>query len=224
MLKAMPRKQLRDILKDKGLGKYWNVVKISKKDPAKGKLRGKYSSGNTMKIVHSSTKRKKHGTKKMAAHSDKQTHTHKKHLKASWKQAPKPKKKKISSDKPSIPRNDKKRTKIQRPASKLHNFQEKKKDSKKTMKLLEKHKFAALKKKIHRTNELKFRVAKALLAHCATQNKLRDIFRDVNMSLKKAAVLVEIIARKLGIEEGDVQKIMKQHPEKAVQQFISEVF
>ena len=211
MLKAMPRKKLRDILKEKGLGKYWNVVKVPKKDPTKRKLRrrgSKSTSGKRMKITHNLTKAKKHSGKK--------SRIHKKTLKASLKQVPKSKKTKG----PSTHRY-KKRTKIQRPVSKPRNFQEKRT---KTKAMLKKYHLAALKKKIHRTNELKLRVAKALLAHCATQNKLRDIFRDVNISLKKAAVLVEIIARRLGMETSDVQKMIKQHPEKAVQQFLSEVF
>ena len=81
-----------------------------------------------------------------------------------------------------------------------------------------------LKEKIRKTNNLKFKVAQALLAHCETQNRLRKVFDDVNSSLKKAAVLAQAIGKKFGIEQNDIDKITSYHTEGAVEQFLSKLF
>ena len=81
-----------------------------------------------------------------------------------------------------------------------------------------------LKEKISKTNNLKFKVAQALLAHCETQNRLRQVFDDVNSSLKKAAALAKAIGAKFGIKESDIDKITSEHTEGAVQQFLNQLF
>ena len=81
-----------------------------------------------------------------------------------------------------------------------------------------------LKEKIRKTNNLKFKVAQALLAHCETQNRLRKVFDDVNSSLKKAAVLAQAIGKKFGIEQNDIDKITSYHTEGAVEQFLNKLF
>ena len=81
-----------------------------------------------------------------------------------------------------------------------------------------------LKEKIMKTNNLKFKVAQALLAHCETQNRLRKVFDDVNSSLKKAAVLAEAIGKKFGIQQNDIDKITSYHTEGAVEQFLNKLF
>ena len=81
-----------------------------------------------------------------------------------------------------------------------------------------------LKEKIRKTNNLKFKVAQALLAHCETQNRLRKVFDDVNSSLKKAAVLAQAIGKKFGIQQNDIDKITSYHTEGAVEQFLNKLF
>ena len=81
-----------------------------------------------------------------------------------------------------------------------------------------------LKEKIRKTNNLKFKVAQALLAHCETQNRLRQVFDDVNSSLKKAAVLAQAIGKKFGIQQNDIDKITSYHTEGAVEQFLNKLF
>ena len=81
-----------------------------------------------------------------------------------------------------------------------------------------------LKEKIRKTNNLKFKVAQALLAHCETQNRLRKVFDDVNSSLKKAAVLAQAIGKKFGIQQNDIDKITFYHTEGAVEQFLNKLF
>ena len=81
-----------------------------------------------------------------------------------------------------------------------------------------------LKEKIRKTNNLKFKVAQALLAHCETQNRLQKVFDDVNSSLKKAAVLAQAIGKKFGIEQNDIDKITSYHTEGAVEQFLNKLF
>ena len=81
-----------------------------------------------------------------------------------------------------------------------------------------------LKEKIRKTNNLKFKVAQALLAHCETQNRLRKVFDDVNSSLKKAAVLAQAIGKKFGIEQNDIDKITSYHTDGAVEQFLNKLF
>lgn len=81
-----------------------------------------------------------------------------------------------------------------------------------------------LKEKINKTNNLKFKVAQALLAHCETQNRLRQVFDDVNSSLKKAAALAKAIGVKFGIKESDIDKITSEHSEGAVEQFLNQLF
>ena len=236
ILKAMPRKELRNLLKEKGLGKYWNVVKILPKKASKRKgyavikFHGKNSKKSTAKNVAKRTrlvKRRKDSKKKFKAkHSKKKTNIHMKRSKQASKTFPTTKKGKISSTKKRkhYSEKGKKRSSIPKASAKLSNFQESNRVSKKRKDVQQNHKFAALKDKIKRANKLKFKVAQALLAHCATQNNLRNIFRDVNVSLKKAAVLVETIGAKLGMKKSDVEKITNQHPEQAVQQFLNDMF
>ncbi|CAH3022054.1 unnamed protein product [Porites evermanni] len=81
-----------------------------------------------------------------------------------------------------------------------------------------------LKEKIRKTNNLKFKVAQALLAHCETKNRLRKVFDDVNSSLKKAAVLAQAIGKKFGIQQNDIDKITSYHTEGAVEQFLNKLF
>ena len=81
-----------------------------------------------------------------------------------------------------------------------------------------------LKEKIQKTNTLKFKVAQALLAHCETQNRLRQVFDEVNSSLKKAASLAKAIGAKFGIEPNDVEKMTSEHTEGAVEQFLNKLF
>jgi len=81
-----------------------------------------------------------------------------------------------------------------------------------------------LKEKIQKTNTLKFKVAQALLAHCETQNRLRQVFEEVNSSLKKAASLAKAIGTKFGIEPSDVEKMTSEHTEGAVEQFLNKLF
>ncbi|KAJ7390977.1 hypothetical protein OS493_020997 [Desmophyllum pertusum] len=81
-----------------------------------------------------------------------------------------------------------------------------------------------LKEKIRKTNNLKFKVAQALLAHCETQNRLRQVFDDVNSSLKKAAALAKAIGAKFGIKASDIQKMTSEHTEGAVEQFLNQLF
>ena len=81
-----------------------------------------------------------------------------------------------------------------------------------------------LKEKIRKTNNLKFKVAQALLAHCETQNRLRQVFDDVNSSLKKAAALAKAIGEKFGIKQSDIDKMTSEHTEGAVEQFLSQLF
>ena len=81
-----------------------------------------------------------------------------------------------------------------------------------------------LKEKIRKTNNLKFKVAQALLAHCETQNRLRQVFDDVNSSLKKAAALAKAIGEKFGIKQSDIDKMTSEHTEGAVQQFLNQLF
>ena len=81
-----------------------------------------------------------------------------------------------------------------------------------------------LKEKIRKTNNLKFKVAQALLAHCETQNRLQKVFDDVNSSLKKAAVLAQAIGKKFGIQQNDIDKITSYHTEGAVEQFLNKLF
>lgn len=236
ILKAMPRKELRNLLKEKGLGKYWNVVKILPKKASKRKgyavikFHGKNSKKSTAKNAAKRTrlvKRRKDSKKKFKAkHSKKRTNIHMKRSKQASKTFPTTKKGKISSTKKRkhYSEKGKKRSSIPKASAKLSNFQGSNRISKKRKDVQQNHKFAALKDKIKRANKLKFKVAQALLAHCATQNNLRSIFRDVNVSLKKAAVLVETIGAKLGMKKSDVEKITNQHPEQAVQQFLNDMF
>ena len=81
-----------------------------------------------------------------------------------------------------------------------------------------------LKEKIQKTNNLKFKVAQALLAHCETQNRLRQVFNDVNSSLKKAAILAKAIGAKFGIKPSDIEKMTSEHTEGAVEQFLNKLF
>ena len=81
-----------------------------------------------------------------------------------------------------------------------------------------------LKEKIQKTNTLKFKVAQALLAHCETQNRLRQVFDEVNSSLKKAASLAKAIGEKFGIKPSDVEKMTSEHTEGAVEQFLNKLF
>jgi len=81
-----------------------------------------------------------------------------------------------------------------------------------------------LKEKIQKTNTLKFKVAQALLAHCETQNRLRQVFDEVNSSLKKAASLAKAIGTKFGIKPSDVEKMTSEHTEGAVEQFLNKLF
>lgn len=81
-----------------------------------------------------------------------------------------------------------------------------------------------LKEKIRKTNNLKFKVAQALLAHCETQNRLRQVFDDVNSSLKKAAALAKAIGEKFGIKQSDIDKMTSEHTEGAVEQFLNQLF
>ncbi len=81
-----------------------------------------------------------------------------------------------------------------------------------------------LKEKIQKTNNLKFKVAQALLAHCETQNRLRQVFEDVNSSLKKAASLAKAIGTKFGIKPSDIEKMTSEHTEGAVEQFLNKLF
>lgn len=81
-----------------------------------------------------------------------------------------------------------------------------------------------LKEKIQKTNTLKFKVAQALLAHCETQNRLRQVFYEVNSSLKKAASLAKAIGAKFGIKPSDVEKMTSEHTEGAVEQFLNKLF
>lgn len=81
-----------------------------------------------------------------------------------------------------------------------------------------------LKEKIQKTNNLKFKVAQALLAHCETQNRLRQVFDEVNSSLKKAASLAKAIGAKFGIKPRDVEKMTSEHTEGAVEQFLNKLF
>ena len=81
-----------------------------------------------------------------------------------------------------------------------------------------------LKEKIQKTNTLKFKVAQALLAHCETQNRLRQVFDEVNSSLKKAASLAKAIGSKFGIKPSDVEKMTSEHTEGAVEQFLNRLF
>lgn len=81
-----------------------------------------------------------------------------------------------------------------------------------------------LKEKIQKTNNLKFKVAQALLAHCETQNRLRQVFEDVNSSLKKAASLAKAIGAKFGIKPSDIEKMTSEHTKGAVEQFLNKLF
>ncbi|XP_022781686.1 uncharacterized protein LOC111322783 [Stylophora pistillata] len=81
-----------------------------------------------------------------------------------------------------------------------------------------------LKEKIRKTNNLKFKVAQALLAHCETQNRLRQVFDDVNNSLKKAATMAKAIGAKFGIKARDIEKMTSEHTEGAVEQFLNQLF
>lgn len=81
-----------------------------------------------------------------------------------------------------------------------------------------------LKEKIIKTNNLKFKVAQALLAHCETQNRLRQVFDDVNNSLKKAASLAKAIGAKFGIKARDIERMTSEHTEGAVEQFLNQLF
>ena len=81
-----------------------------------------------------------------------------------------------------------------------------------------------LKEKIRKTNNLKFKVAQALLAHCETQNRLRQVFDDVNSSLKKAATLAKAIGAKFGIKPHDIERMTSEHTEGAVEQFLNQLF
>lgn len=81
-----------------------------------------------------------------------------------------------------------------------------------------------LKEKIKKTNSLKLKVAKALLEHCETQNKLRKIFENVNNSLKEATRLAKTIGKKYGIKKADVDKMSTEHTEQAVGEFLDKFF
>ena len=81
-----------------------------------------------------------------------------------------------------------------------------------------------LKGKVTKANNLKLKVARALLAHCETQNRLRQVFDDVNSSLKKAAALAKAIGTKFGIRQSDINKITSHHTEEAVEQFLNNLF
>ena len=85
-------------------------------------------------------------------------------------------------------------------------------------------KIGVLKEKIKKTNNLKFKVAQALLAHCETQNRLRQVFDEVNSSLKKAASLAKAIGSKFGIKQSDIDKMTSEHTEGAVQEFLNKLF
>lgn len=78
--------------------------------------------------------------------------------------------------------------------------------------------------KVKKANNLKLKVARALLAHCETQNRLRQVFNDVNSSLKKAAALAKAIGTKFGIKQSDIDKITSHHTEEAVEQFLNHLF
>ncbi|XP_031559814.1 serine/threonine-protein kinase PRP4 homolog [Actinia tenebrosa] len=85
-------------------------------------------------------------------------------------------------------------------------------------------KLAELKDKIKKTNTLKFKVAKALLEHCETQNKLKKVFDNVNASLKEASQLAKAIGKKFGINKSDLDKLTTKHTEEAVQEFLNKIF
>lgn len=85
-------------------------------------------------------------------------------------------------------------------------------------------KLAELKDKIKKTNSLKFKVAKALLEHCETQNKLKKVFDNVNASLKEASHLAKAIGKKFGIKKSDLDKLTTKHTEEAVQEFLNKIF
>ena len=86
------------------------------------------------------------------------------------------------------------------------------------------NKIEFLKGKVTKANNLKLKVARALLAHCETQNRLRQVFNDVNSSLKKAAALAKAIGTKFGIKQSDIKKITSHHTEEAVEQFLNDLF
>ncbi|XP_001631916.2 nucleolar protein 58 [Nematostella vectensis] len=83
---------------------------------------------------------------------------------------------------------------------------------------------AHLKEQVKRANSLKFKVAKALLAHCETQNKLKKVFEKVNASLMNAAKLAKVIGNKYGIKQKDVEKITTLHTQSAVEEFLQKIF
>ena len=91
-------------------------------------------------------------------------------------------------------------------------------------KILGSSKIDFLKEKIRKTNTLKFKVAQALLAHCETQNRLRQVFDDVNSSLKKAAALAKAIGEKFGIKQSDINNMTSEHADGAVEQFLNQLF
>ena len=62
------------------------------------------------------------------------------------------------------------------------------------------------------------------LAHCETQNRLRQVFDDVNNSLKKAASLAKAIGAKFGIKARDIERMTSEHTEGAVEQFLNQLF
>ena len=81
-----------------------------------------------------------------------------------------------------------------------------------------------LKEKIRDTNNLKFKVAQALLAHCETQNRLRQVFDEVNSSLRKATLLARAIGKTFGMKQDDIMKMKSEHNEVAVEQFLNQLF
>ena len=87
-----------------------------------------------------------------------------------------------------------------------------------------KEKLAKLKHKIRKANNLKLRVAKALLSHCETQNRLKKVFEHVNKSLRKAAVLARAIGEKFGIKKEDINDMTSEHTRDAVEEFLGKLF
>lgn len=85
-------------------------------------------------------------------------------------------------------------------------------------------KLSVLKEKIKKTNSLKLKVAKALLEHCETQNKLRKIFDNVNASLKEATQLAKAIGKKFGVKKSEVDRMSTEHTEEAVAEFLDKFF
>ena len=85
-------------------------------------------------------------------------------------------------------------------------------------------KLDSLRHKIRTANDLKLRVAKALLSHCETQNKLKKVFENVNKSLKKASKLAKAIGEKFGISKQDIDHLTSDHTRDVVEEFLGKIF